>query len=153
MCFVHYCTLLFGLECLYFCVWWFCFIFNCLYLVFFLNAHMSTSFPIYFGFAYDASRHTQNLASVAWTIYHLGVLVNSGGVCLGLETNNVAEYHVIIGLLNELTSLDISQIIIMLDSQFVVCQLSHIYTIHNPISLHIFWQIIYWIGISLIDES
>jgi ribonuclease HI len=102
---------------------------------------MPTSFPIYFGFADGASRHTQNLASATWTIYHSGELVSSGGICLGPATNNVAEYHVIIGLLTEAHSLNISQIIISLDSQLVVCQLNHIYVIHNPILLRLYLRV------------
>jgi ribonuclease HI len=141
VCFVHYCTICFGLVCFYFCVNEFCFILSFLYPALCLNAQMSTSFPIHFGFVDGASRHTQNLASAAWTIYHSGELVSSGGTCLGPATNNVAEYHTIIGLLTEATSLDISQIIINLDSQLVVCQLNHIYTIQNPILLRLYLRV------------
>ena len=46
------------------------------------------------GFIDGTSRHTCNLASVAWGIYSpLGQLVASGGACLGPATNNVAEYR------------------------------------------------------------
>ena len=64
-----------------------------------------------------ASRHTQNIASAAWVIYHSGELVSSGRICLGSTTNNIVEYHVVIGLLTEASSLGISQLIINLDSQ------------------------------------
>ena len=37
----------------------------------------------YIGFADDASRPTQNLASTAWVIYTpTGQVLSSGGVCL-----------------------------------------------------------------------
>ena len=55
---------------------------------------------IYIGFADGASRHTQNLASVAWVIYTPTVQVlSSGGVFLQPSSNNVAEYSAIIELL------------------------------------------------------
>ena len=52
------------------------------------------------GFADGASHHTCNLASAAWVIYSpSGQLVASGGACLGLATNNVADYRAVIELL------------------------------------------------------
>jgi ribonuclease HI len=131
----------FGLVCLYFCMHEFFPIFSCLYFSLCLNAQMSTSFPIYFGFVDGASRHTQNLASVAWIIYHSGELVSSGGIFLGYATNNVAEYHAVIGLLTEASSLGISQLIINLDSQLVVHQLNRVYTICNPVFLRLYLRV------------
>jgi ribonuclease HI len=96
---------------------------------------MTSPFPIFIRFADGASRHTQNIASAAWVIYHSDELVSSGGIFLGSTTNNVAEYHVVIGLLTEASSLGISRIIINLDSQLVVCQLNRVYVIRNPILL------------------
>jgi ribonuclease HI len=98
---------------------------------------MTSSFPIFVGFADGASRHTQNVASAAWVIYHSDELVSSGGIFLGSTTNNMAEYHVVIRLLTEASSLGVSRMIINLDSQLVVCQLNRIYAIHNPILLHL----------------
>jgi len=92
---------------------------------------MTSSFPIYFRFADGASQHTQNIAFAARVIYHSGKLVSSGGICLGLATNKVAEYHAVIILLIKASSLGISQLIINLDSQLVVCQLNREYVIHN----------------------
>jgi ribonuclease HI len=96
---------------------------------------MTYSFPIFVGFADGASRHTQNIAFAAWVIYHSDELVSLEGIYLGSTTNNMAEYHVVIGLLTEASSLGISRIIVNLDSQLMVCQLNQIYAIHNPILL------------------
>jgi ribonuclease HI len=98
---------------------------------------MTSSFPIYFGFADGASRHTQNITSVAWVIYHSGELVSSGGIFLGSATNNIAEYHAIIRILTEASSLGISQLIINLDSQLVVRQLNREYVVHNSTLLRL----------------
>ena len=62
-------------------------------------------------------------------------LLSSGGVYLGPATNNVAEYHAIIELLIEAISLGVTQLITNLDSQLVLYQLNHIYSIRDP-TLH-----------------
>ena len=100
-----------------------------------MNVKVSSSFPIYFGFADGVSRHTQNIASVAWVIYLSGELVSSGGICLGSATNNIAEYHVFIGLLTKSSYVGIFQLIINLDPQLVLRQLKSEYVVCNPILL------------------
>jgi ribonuclease HI len=102
---------------------------------------MTSAFPIFFGFADGASRHTQNISSAAWVIYQFDEVVSSGGICLGPATNNMAEYHAVIGLLTQASSLGISRIIVYLDSQLVVYQLNHIYAIRNPILLRLHLQV------------
>jgi ribonuclease HI len=82
-----------------------------------------------------ASQHTQSIASAAWVIYHSGELVSSGGIFLRSTTNNMAEYHVVIRLLTEASSLGITHLIINLDSQLMVCQLNRDYIVHNPVLL------------------
>ena len=73
------------------------------------------------GFVDDASRITRNLSLAAWVIYNpAGELVNLQGVCLGPATNNVAEYSVVLELLNEVVNLGICALLVHLYSQFVV---------------------------------
>ena len=105
------------------------------------HAQMTSTFPIFFGFADGASRHTRNIASAAWAIYQFDEVVSSGGICLGPTTNNMAEYHAVIGLLTQASSLGISRIIIYLDSQLVVYQLNRIYAIRSPILLRLHLQV------------
>jgi ribonuclease HI len=94
---------------------------------------MSTESLVYIGFADGASRHTRNLASVAWVIYSSeGLLVSSGGVCLGPSMNNVAEYSVVIELLCDDISHGIRSIEVCLDSQLVVHQLNDRYCVRDP---------------------
>ena len=102
---------------------------------------MTSSLPIFFGFTDGASWHAWNIASAAWVIYQFDQVVSSGGICLGLATNNMEEYHVVIGLLTQASSLGISRIIIYLDSQLVVRQLNRIYAIHSPILLRLHLQV------------
>ena len=93
---------------------------------------MTSSFPIFFGFADGTSRHTHNIALATWVIYQFDEVVSSEGICLGPTTNNMAEYHAVIRLLIQASSLGISRIIIYLDSQLVVYQLNRIYAIRSP---------------------
>ena len=59
------------------------------------NGQMTT----FTRFADDANCYTLNLASEAWVLYSpIGDLVSLGGIFLGPSTNNVAEYHTVIGL-------------------------------------------------------
>jgi hypothetical protein len=52
------------------------------------------------GYADDASRWTQNLASAAWALYTPShEMLHSSYICLRLATNNQTGYIVVIGLL------------------------------------------------------
>jgi ribonuclease HI len=102
---------------------------------------MASSFPIFFGFADGASRHTRNIASTTWVIYQFDEVVSSGGIFLGPTTNNMVEYHVVVGLLTQASSLGISHIIVNLDSQLVVYQLNRIDVIRSPILLRLHLQV------------
>ena len=94
------------------------------------------------GFSDGFSRHTCNLASVAWVIYlPSGQLVSSGGACLGPASNNVAKYRAISELLWDALSHGITQLEVRLDSQLVVSQLNRAYQVRNPILLCQFMQV------------
>ena len=82
------------------------------------------------GFANGGNRYTLNLASTAWVLYSpIGDLVSSGGVCLGPSTNNLVEYHALIGLLMESLASDVREIRVYLDFELFVQQLNQVYTI------------------------
>ena len=72
---------------------------------------------IYIGFAYGASRHTQNLPLDAWVIYTpTGQVLSSVGVCLQPSSNNVAEHSVMIELLRDANSHGVLSLEVRLDS-------------------------------------
>jgi ribonuclease HI len=102
---------------------------------------MMSSFPIFVGFADGTSRHTWNISLTAWVIYQFDEVVSLGGICLGPVTNNMAEYHDVIRLFTQASSLGISRIIVNLESQLVVYQLNRIYAIRNPILLRLHLQV------------
>jgi ribonuclease HI len=87
----------------------------------------------YIDFSDGASRSTRNLASAAWAIYApTNEIISLRGVCLGRATNNIAEYSRVIELLVDVISLEIHRLVVRLDSQLVVLQLSNVYSIRSP---------------------
>ena len=96
----------------------------------------------FYGFTDGAYRHTLNLASDSWVLYSIAeYLVSSGVVCLGPATNNIAEYEAVIGLLTEASSQYVHDLVVLMDSQLVVFHLNHVYTIRNPVLLHLFRRV------------
>ena len=96
----------------------------------------------FYGFTDGACCHILNLSSTAWVLYSLAYdLVNSGAVCIGPDTNNIVEYQAVIGLLTEAASQYVYNLVVLMDSQHVVCHLNHVYTIRNPVLLHLFWRV------------
>ena len=96
----------------------------------------------FYVFADGACRYTLNLASTAWVMYSPAHnLVSSGMVCIGPTTNNIVEYQAVLGLLIEVVSQDIHELILFMDSQLVFCHLNYVYTIRNPILLRLFQRV------------
>ena len=94
------------------------------------------------GYADGASHSTQNLSSAVWDIFALNdEWVTFQGICIGRSTNNIAEYSALIELLSDAISFGINHIIIRLDSQLVVLQLTSIYTVRNPTLLRLFLRV------------
>ena len=96
----------------------------------------------FYGFADGAYGHTLNLTSAAWVLYFPAYdLVSSGVVCICPTTNNITEYQAVIGLLTKATSQDVCNLVVLMDSQLVVCHLNHVYTIRNPVLLCLFQRV------------
>jgi ribonuclease HI len=128
------------------CVCYFSFVFDVIWslplrdIVF--DCQMSEYSLPYIGFADGASHSTRNLASAAWAIYApTNELISLRGVCLGRATNNIAKYITIIELLVDAISLGICRLVVRLDSQLVVLQLSNVYSIRSPTLLRVYLRI------------
>ena len=79
----------------------------------------------FIGFVDGANRYTLNLASTTWELYSpTRELVSSGGIILGPSTNNLVEYHAMIGLLTEALANEGREIRVYLDSELIVQQLN-----------------------------
>jgi ribonuclease HI len=68
-------------------------------------------------------------------------LISLQGVCLGHETNNIAEYNTIIELLTDAISLGNCHLVVQLDSHLLVLQLSNFYDIWSPTLLRVYLRI------------
>jgi hypothetical protein len=100
---------------------------------------MSTKSSVYLGFTDEASFHTRKLTSATWVFYSpKGLLMSSGGVCLGPSMNNVAKYNIVIELLRDVISYGIIYLEVPLESQLVVCQWNESYRVHDCMLLRRF---------------
>jgi ribonuclease HI len=63
------------------------------------------------------------------------------GVCFGHATKNIEEYNAVIKLLTGVVSLGICHLLVRLDSQLVVLQLSNVYSIQSPTLLRVYLRI------------
>ena len=83
------------------------------------------------------SHSTLSLSS--WVIYTpMGHVQSSGGVCLRPSSNNVAEYSVVIKLLQDAISHGVLSLEVRLDSELVVSQLNGLYHVRDPTLLRRF---------------
>ena len=103
---------------------------------------MSSSSSMHIGYADRANRHTRNIVFAAWVIFPPNnELVSSRGIYLGLATNNVIEYSVLIKLMSQGIALSIHHFMVRLDSQLVSSQLNSHYCIRHPILFHKYLRI------------
>ena len=94
---------------------------------------MSNPLEPWVGYADGASRSSRNLSSAAWAIFDpSGELVSFRGVCIGQSTNNIAKYSALIELLSDAITHGVRQLIVRLDSQLVVLQVTGTYAVRNP---------------------
>ena len=101
---------------------------------------MSESSEPFVGYADGASHSTQNLSFATWAIFTpSGELVIFQGIYISRSKKNIVEYSTLIELLSDAISLGIRRIIIRLDSQLIILQLTNIYTIRNPTIIHMFF--------------
>jgi len=93
-------------------------------------SQMTNLLEYFVGYADGVSRSSQNLSSVASAIFDPSdELVSFRGVCFGRSTNNIAEYSTLIELLSDAITHDIGRLVVRLDSQLVILQLTGIYSI------------------------
>jgi ribonuclease HI len=95
---------------------------------------MSSIPQFYLGYADGANRSSRHAASAAWIIFiPSNELVDAGSIFLGRATNNLAEYEVVISLMTNASTLGIHSLVIRLDSELVISQLTSRYTVRHPV--------------------
>ena len=74
---------------------------------------MSSTPPFYIGYANNANRSSQNVASATWVIFNpSNEFLDSKGIFLGHATNNLAEYEVVIALMTNVFALGIRSLVV-----------------------------------------
>ena len=56
-----------------------------------------------------------------------------GGIFLSRATNNIVEYEVVIALMTNAFALGIHSLVVRLDFELVISQLTSHYLVHNPV--------------------
>ena len=103
---------------------------------------MSNLLEPFVGYADGASRSSRNLSSAAWAIFDpSGGLGSFRGVSIGQSTNNIAEYSALIELLSDAITHGICRLLVRLDSQLVILQLTGIYSVRNPAIYRMFLRV------------
>jgi len=103
---------------------------------------MTNLLESFVGYADGASRSSRNLSSAAWAIFDpSNELVRFRGVCIGRSMNNIAEYSALIELLSDAITHGIGRLVVRLDSQLVILQLTGIYSFRNPAIYRMFLRV------------
>ena len=95
---------------------------------------MSSTPLFHIGYDDRANRSSCNVASAAWVIFSpSNEFLDSGGIFLGHATNNIVEYEVVIALMTNASALGIRSLVVWLDFELVISQLTSHYFVRNPV--------------------
>ena len=93
---------------------------------------MSSTPQFHIGYADGANRCSRNAASAAWVIFNpSNEFLDFGGIFLVHATNNLAEYEAFIALMTNTLALGIHSLVVRLDSELVISQLTSRYSVHH----------------------
>jgi len=91
---------------------------------------MSDFLETFVGYADGASRSTRNLPSAAFAIFTpSNELASFRGIYIGQSMNNITEYSTFMELLSDAISHGICRLVVRLDPQFIILQLTGVYSI------------------------
>ena len=86
---------------------------------------MSSIPQFYLEYAEGANRSSRHAASAAWVIFNpSNEFIDAGGIFLGHATNNLSEYEAVIALMTNTSALGVRSLVIQLDSELVISQLT-----------------------------
>ena len=95
---------------------------------------MSSTPQFYIGYVDGANRCSRHTTSAAWVIFNpSNEFVDARGIFLGHATNNLAEYEAVIALMTNASALGIRSLVVRLDSELVISQLTSRYTVRHPV--------------------
>lgn len=94
---------------------------------------MSSTPPFYIGYIDGTNKSSQNVASTAWVSFNPNNgFLDSRGIFLSRATNNLVEYEAIIALMDNSSTLGIRLLVVQLDSELVISQLTSRYYVRHP---------------------
>ena len=103
---------------------------------------MSSTPQFHIGYADGANKCSRNVASAAWVIFNpSNEFLDSGGIFLGRTTNNLVEYEAVIALMTNTSALGIRLLVVQLDSELVISQLTSRYSVHHPVLYKIYLRV------------
>ena len=98
-----------------------------------LSWQMSSTPQFHIGYANGANRCSRNVASAAWVIFNpSNEFLDVRGIFLSRATNNLVEYEAVITLMTNASTLGIRSLVVRLDSELIVSQLTLCYSIFHP---------------------
>ena len=93
---------------------------------------MSSTPQCHIGYADGANRCSQNAAYASWVIFNpSNKFLDSGGIFLGRAINNLVEYEAVITLMTNASALGIHSLVVRLDSELVISQLTSCYYVRH----------------------
>ena len=99
---------------------------------------MSSTLQFYIGYTDGANTSSRHTTSAAWVTFKpSNKFIDAGGIFLGLATNNLAGYEAVITLMTNASALGIRSLVVRLDSELVILQLTSHYTIRHPV---LYWK-------------
>ena len=107
------------------------------YICLVLSWQMSTILSFHTGYDEGTNRSSRNIASTAGVIFSpTNEFVYSGGIFLGHATNNIAKYEAVIALMTRESTLGIRSLVVCLDSELIISQLTSHYSVCNLVLYH-----------------
>jgi ribonuclease HI len=106
---------------------------------------MSSTPPFYIGYIDGMNQSSQNVASLAWVIFNpSNEFLDFGGIFLGRATNNLVEYEAIIALMTNASTLGICSLVVRLDFELVISQLTSRYDVLHPMLYRKYLRVHSW---------
>ena len=95
---------------------------------------MSSTPQFCIRYADGANKCSRHVALATWVIFNSNnEFVDVGGIFLGYATNNLAEYEAVIALMTNASTLGIRLLVVRLDSERIIAQLTLHYSIRHPV--------------------
>ena len=99
---------------------------------------MSSTPQFHIGYADGVNRCSRNVAFATYVIFNpSNKYLDSEGIFLGHATNNLAEYEAVIALMTNASALGIRSLVVWLDSELVISQLTSHYSVRH---LVLYWK-------------